>query len=141
MQLKQIGKISTPYKKKGQAPKQGRLSEEEGIIEVFPEYVDAMKGLKKPRHIIVLYWGDRADRSITQTIPPWGEELTGVFASRSPNRPNPIAFCACEIVDIQGNLIKVKGLDALDGSPLLDIKIYSYKVDVCEKPEGYEGNR
>ncbi len=135
MKLKEIGRLNSPYKEKGQAPRQGRFSDEESIVEIFPEYMNAIKGLEKSKHIIVLYWGDRADRNITQTIPPWGEEMTGVFASRSPHRPNPIAICPCEVINIKDNLIKVKGLDALDGSPLLDIKVYSYDIDNIEKPK------
>lgn len=72
MKLKEIGRLNSPYKEKGQAPRQGRFSDEESIVEIFPEYMNAIKGLEKSKHIIVLYWGDRADRNITQTIPPWG---------------------------------------------------------------------
>ncbi len=133
MELKKIGVIHSPYKKQGDAPRQGRFSEEESIIEIYGPYLDGMSGLEVNRHIIVLYWGDRGDRSLTQTVPPSREELVGVFATRSPHRPNPIAFCVCEILDIDGNRIRVKNLDAFDGSPLLDMKIYSYEVDVHEK--------
>ena len=135
MELKRIGVITSPYKEKGQAPRQGRFSDTIATIEIFPQYAKALKGLKKSSNIIVLYWGDRADRSIVQTIPPWSTELTGVFASRSPSRPNPIAICLCKIMDMKDNILKVQGLDALDKSPLLDIKVYSNELDSRERAE------
>ena len=67
-----------------------------------------------------------------QTVTPGGPELKGVFATRSPARPNPIAFCIAEVIRMDGNRIYVKGVDALDGSPLLDIKPYSYQIDSVE---------
>ena len=136
MDLKKIGIIMSPYKEKGQAPKQGRLSDTILTIEVFPEYKDALLSLEKSSIINVLYWGDRADRSVLQTIPPHGTEIMGVFATRSPNRPNPIALCVCKIIDIEDNILKVQGLDALDKSPLLDIKICSKRLDNYEEVNG-----
>ena len=129
MELKKIGIIHSVYENKKQAPRQGMLSPQESTIEVFPEYIKALDGLGKLSHIIVLYWGDMADRSVLESIPPWGTESYGVFSIRSPHRPNPIAFCVCKIIRVEKNLIKVTGLDALNGSPLLDIKAYSAKID------------
>ncbi len=86
------------------------------------------------RHIIVLYWCDRARRDVLKTVTPWGPEEKGVFATRSPSRPNPIAFCVVDLVRIEGNNLVVKGLDALDKSPLLDIKPYVYDLDAIKRP-------
>lgn len=135
MNLTAIGKIHSPYQERGQAPRQGRLSENEITLEIFPEYTDAIKGIKRSTHMIVLYWGDRADRSVLQSPTPFSEEPMGVFASRSPNRPNPIAFCIAELVRCEGNSIVVKGVDALDGSPLLDIKTYAKAIDCIPEAE------
>ncbi len=136
MELRPIGVIHSPYKSKDEAPFQGRWAKElkESVIEVFEEYKDAMQGLENIKHIIVLYWFDRADRDKLKTITPWGPEEKGVFSTRSPSRPNPIAFSIGEIRKIEENKIYVLGLDALDKSPLIDIKVYSYDIDAIKRP-------
>lgn len=129
MELKPIGVIHSPYLERGDAPRQGRMSDQEMTLEIFPEYSQALKEIEKVSHIFVLYWGDRADRDTLQSKTPFSEEPVGVFASRSPNRPNPIALCIAELLRREGNQLIVRGLDALDGSPLLDIKVYSPTID------------
>ena len=132
MILKEIGTIHNIYETKENTPKQGKYSEEKSVIEIFPEYVDALDGVELLKNIIVLYWGDRADRSILKSIPPFGTLEKGVFSTRSPNRPNPIAICVCKILSIEENKITVIGLDALNGSPVLDIKVFIPRVDTDE---------
>jgi tRNA-Thr(GGU) m(6)t(6)A37 methyltransferase TsaA len=129
MQLNPIGVIHSPYKERGDAPRQGRLSENELTLEIFPQFVAALKDITRASHLIVLYWGDRANRDTLQSPTPFSEVPVGVFASRSPNRPNPIAFCVADLVRLEGNRLIVRGVDALDGSPLLDIKVYSPVID------------
>lgn len=135
IELRQIGIIHSPYKERGDAPRQGMLSREEAWLEIFPEFLEGLLGLEETGKIVVIYWGDRADRDILQSKPHGISEKRGVFASRSPNRPNPLALCVCEIKEISGNKFKVTGLDALDGSPLLDIKIHSVEVDCYGKAD------
>ena len=133
MQLKPIGVIHSPYKERGQAPRQGRLSMNEIILEVFPEFEPALKEIDHYTHLIVLYWVDRANREILQTLTPHNRSLpVGVFSSRSPNRPNPIAFCVASLIRKEANQLIVHWVDALDGSPLLDIKPYSPALDSVE---------
>lgn len=129
MLLKQIGVIHSPYAERDEAPRQGRLSANKIKIEVFPEFVDGLKYIEKASHIFVFYWGDRSNREILQSRTPFSKEPVGVFASRSPNRPNPIALCVADLLQRDGNILTVTGVDALDGSPLLDIKIYAPKID------------
>jgi len=129
MDLIPIGVIHSPYKERGDAPRQGRLSENEITLEIFAQYTDGLKNITSASHIIVLYWGDRANRSILQSPTPFSEDPVGVFASRSPNRPNPIAFCVADLIRQEQNRLTVRGVDALDGSPLLDIKVYSPHID------------
>lgn len=129
MKLKPIGLIHSPYKERQEAPRQGRLSDNEITLEIFPEYAPALKEIDKVSHIYVLYWGDRAKRNVLQSKTPFSEEPVGVFASRSPNRPNPLALCVADLICRDGNLLFVRGVDALDGSPLLDIKVYSSGID------------
>ncbi len=129
MQLKQIGIIHSPYLERKDAPRQGRLSENRVTLEFFPEFSAGLKEIEKASHVYVLYWGDRSNREILQSPTPFSREPVGVFASRSPNRPNPIALCVADLLERNGNTLTVRGVDALDGSPLLDVKIYSPHID------------
>ena len=137
MQLTSIGVIHSPYKERGDAPRQGRLSENEITLEIFPPFVAALKDIERCSHLIVLYWGDRANRATLQSRIPFSEVPVGVFSSRSPNRPNPIAFCVADLLRREGNRLIVRGVDALEGSPLLDIKAYAPALDSI--PEAANG--
>ena len=132
MQLKPIGVVHSLYKTKKDAPRQGRLADDEAILEIYDEFRDGLMCIEGLRHLIILYWCHQAKRDVLKTATPWGPELKGVFATRSPSRPNPIAFCVADVIRLEGNRIYVKGVDALDGSPLLDIKPYSYQIDSVE---------
>lgn len=127
--LKPIGVIRSPYREMDQAPFQGPLSSDESTVEVFEEYVPGLKDVEAASHLYILYWADRASRDILQTVTPWGPELRGIFACRSPARPNPVNLCVVELLRREGNRLVVRGLDAVDGSPLLDIKPYSARID------------
>ncbi|MBN1887761.1 MAG: tRNA (N6-threonylcarbamoyladenosine(37)-N6)-methyltransferase TrmO [Thermoflexales bacterium] len=129
MELTPIGVIHSPYQERGDAPRQGRLSENEIALEIFPQFADGLQDIGRVSHLIVLYWGDRAKRDVLQSRTPFSDIPVGVFASRSPNRPNPIAFCVVELLRREGNRLIVRGVDALDGSPLLDIKSYAAALD------------
>jgi len=129
MLLKQIGLIHSPYKGKGDAPTQGRLKDDTFRIEVFPEYVSCLKDVETASHLFVLYWADKADRTVQQTNTPFDDKPHGVFATRSPNRPNPINLTIVDLLSREENILIVKGMDALDKSPLIDIKPYSSEVD------------
>ena len=129
MKLKPIGVIHSPFKTSGEAPFQGRLTRETAALEVFAEFAAGLKDVEQASHLIVLYWCDRADRERLQTRTPYGPEIRGVFACRSPSRPNPIAFCVVELLGREEDRLLVRGCDALDESPLLDIKPYSPGID------------
>ncbi len=124
-QLKQIGVVHSRYRTKKDAPSQGRHRREECTLEIFEEYEPGLLDIEKCSHLIVLYWQHESRRDIVRTKTPWGPEIHGVFATRSPNRPNPIGFCVVDLLERKGRLLKVKGMDALDGSPIIDIKPYS----------------
>jgi len=127
--LKPIGVIHSPYKVRGDAPFQGRHQDDLSTLEVFEEFEPGLKDIERCSHLIVLYLQHRGDRDRLRTKTPWGPEIRGVFATRSPNRPNLIGLCTVKLVERSGRLVTVKWLDALDGSPLLDIKPYSPNVD------------
>jgi formylmethanofuran dehydrogenase subunit E len=127
MQLKPIGTIHSPYKGRKQCPLQGR--EEIYDIEIFGQYGEGLRDIDGFSHLILLYWLHSAKDYSLLVKTPWNSELHGLFATRSPNRPNPIGFSVVELMEINGNRLKVKGLDALDGTPLLDIKPYLPEID------------
>jgi tRNA-Thr(GGU) m(6)t(6)A37 methyltransferase TsaA len=129
MRLKQIGIINSPYKKGEDAPRQGRYSEKLSEITVFEEYLEGLQDIERHKYYYVFYWLDRAKRDKLKGIPPGKKEERGVFSIRSPIRPNPIALCLVELVKIEKNVLQVKWLDALDGSPLIDIKPFWPETD------------
>jgi tRNA-Thr(GGU) m(6)t(6)A37 methyltransferase TsaA len=99
-------------------------------IEIFDEYSDALLGLDGFSHIYVLYWfheNDAPEKRRTLQVHPRGDRnnpLTGVFATHSPLRPNLVALALCKITAVDGNQIQIENIDALDGSPVIDIKCY-----------------
>ncbi len=135
MTLKEIGIIHSPYKIKEDAPRQGRLKDNTFKIEVYPEYAPGLKCLDSISHLMVLYWADKSDRTTLQVDRE--EELRGVFATRSPSRPNPINHCVAKILKIEDNILTVDGLDALDQSPLIDLKPYAPAIDIVEDAWGW----
>ena len=128
-ELVPIGVIHSSYQKEGDAPSQGRLSPATSEIEIFPDYTDGLEDVAGLPHLIILYWLDRADRCMLTAIPPHSKKEHGVFATRSPDRPNPIGFAVIDLLGIVGTRLIVRGLDAFDGTPVLDIKPYSPEID------------
>jgi tRNA-Thr(GGU) m(6)t(6)A37 methyltransferase TsaA len=147
MNLWPIGVIHTPYQQREDIPRQGRLSQEICEIEVFLEYSAGLKDIEQCSHLFVLFWLHLGDRSKLTAVPPHDGREHGVFATRSPSRPNPIALDIVELLEAKGNRLKVKGMDALDGSILLDIKPYSAEMDsipdarIVWQKEGENGDR
>jgi tRNA-Thr(GGU) m(6)t(6)A37 methyltransferase TsaA len=112
-------------------------SVKEGIssVRIFDDFAVGLNGLDAFSHLIILYWfhlrEDEENRQVLKVIPrrhPGAPEV-GVFASRSPSRPNPIGLAVAERVNREGNILWVKGLDAFEGSPILDIKPYIPHAD------------
>jgi len=133
LELYPIGIIRSPYKCREDAPRQGRHSSDVTFtLEINPEYAAGLKDIEMASHIIVLYWCHKADRNRLIATPPGSTEPRGVFACRSPARPNPIAFCVAELIRREGSRLYVKGLDALDGSYIVDIKPYISNIDSVE---------
>jgi tRNA-Thr(GGU) m(6)t(6)A37 methyltransferase TsaA len=100
------------------------------FLEIRPEFAPALQGIEGFSHLWVFYWfhqNDRPAERATLKVHPRRDPanpLTGVFATRAPVRPNLIGLCACRLVKVQGNVLEVADLDALDGSPILDLKPY-----------------
>jgi tRNA-Thr(GGU) m(6)t(6)A37 methyltransferase TsaA len=128
--VRPIGVVRSPYRTTKDAPRQGRLAPEvRSEIAIFEPFREGVGDLGGARHIIVLYWLDRAKRDTMFATPPGTTEEKPVFATRSPNRPNPIGLCVVEVKGISIGCITVAGLDAIDGTPVLDIKPYSAGID------------
>lgn len=130
-----IGYVNSPFREKGSAPNQGRNTEEVSKIILEPKYLDGLFGLTPGTDIFVLCWFDRSDRSILKVHRHGKAEgkISGVFACRAPVRPNPISLTLVRLLSIEENVLTVLGLEALDNTPVLDIKPYSEGIDTPRK--------
>ena len=117
-----IGRIRTPWQTRQDCPKRGDRNGPECRLELDPRWRDALTGLDSHPRIQVLYWMHEARRDLVLQTPRGRTAPTGTFALRSPVRPNPIASSVVDVVSIEGTTIRVRGLDCLDGTPLVDIK-------------------
>ncbi len=127
--LHPIGYVHSPYTTKGDAPRQGRLSDTISEIVVDEQYRPALLHIGGIRHLWVLCWFDRADRKVLRAVPPGTSAEKGVFAIRSPDRPNPVSLCLVDLLGVTDGVLQVRGLDACDGTPVIDIKVYSSDID------------
>ncbi len=130
--LHPIGTVRSPYNVRGDAPRQGRLSDTISEIVIEDQYRPALWQIESQKHLWVLCWFDRADRTRLRATPPGATSEKGVFAIRSPDRPNPVSLCMVDLMSVKDNVLAVRGLDALDGTPVVDIKVYSSEID-CAK--------
>src|ERR1700754_2478285 len=124
-----IGRIRTPWTERKQCPKNARESDAICTLELKPQWVPALKDVSSCTHLVVLYWMDRSPRNIVLQVPSHYGVQRGTFALRSPARPNPIAMSVVKLLGIEGGRLSVRGLDCLDGTPLLDIKPYFTSTD------------
>ena len=124
-----IGRIHTPWARREDCPKNSRESDALCTIEVNARYAAALKDVETSTHLLVLYWMDKARRDLVLQAPRHYATQRGTFALRSPVRPNPIAASVVELVKVDGTRLTVRGLDCLDGTPLLDIKPYFASTD------------
>jgi tRNA-Thr(GGU) m(6)t(6)A37 methyltransferase TsaA len=109
--------------------------EQEARIRIFPEFSAGLKGIENYSHLIILYWihlRDNEENRQTLLVFPRKHAIkieTGVFACRSPSRPNPIGLCVVKLLKVEEGILSVKGLDAFKTSPIIDIKPYNPKAD------------
>jgi formylmethanofuran dehydrogenase subunit E len=129
LELRPIGIIHSSYKDRGKAPFQGYRSKRISHIEVFKEFEEGLQDIEGFSHIIVIYWFHKSQGHHLLVKTPWDDIPHGLFTTRSPHRPCPLALTVVELVAREKNILKVKGLDAIDGSPLLDIKPYIQGID------------
>lgn len=124
MELRVIGSVSSPLVEQEAAPKQGDEGAPEASLVIEAEFEAALRGVEAGDEVLVLTWLDRADRDVLSTHPrdDRSRPEIGVFATRSPDRPNPIGLHRVRVVAVDGPRLRVENLEALDGTPVLDLK-------------------
>jgi tRNA-Thr(GGU) m(6)t(6)A37 methyltransferase TsaA len=124
-----IGRIRTPFPTRAECPHNTRQSDAIATVELDPRYAAGLQGLEGFSHVILLYWMHQARRDLIVQVPRQLGAPRGVFALRSPVRPNPIALAVAELLSINGPTLKIRNIDCLDNTPLLDIKPYFASTD------------
>ena len=124
MELVAIGRVQSPLTDRASAPKQGDEGAPEAWVVFEPNMGDALTGLAAGDDVLLLTWLDRADRAVLSVHPrdDLTRPLRGVFATRSPDRPNPIGLHRVRVVEVDGLRLRVHDLEALDGTPVVDVK-------------------
>src|SRR5574341_901374 len=117
------GVVRSAVKSLDEAPKQGAIEGTAAEIVIDPSYTEALDGLSRrvgPGKIIVVCWMDKADRNRLKVHPRGQEDRPqrGVFSTRSPHRPNPLSLHTVELLEVRGNVLRVRGMDAIDGTPV-----------------------
>ena len=129
IELSPIGIIHSPFREKEGMPLQSVRSQEVGILQVFREYELGLQDIEGFTHLIILYYFHQEPETGLLVKSCLEESVHGVFATRSPKRPNHIGISTVELIGREGNLLRVSGIDVLDGTPLLDIKPYVPRID------------
>jgi len=124
VELRVIGSVSSPLVDRDAAPKQGDEGAPEASLEIDPEFAPALEGIAAGDELLVLTWLDRADRDVLSVHPrdDLSNPRTGVFATRSADRPNPIGLHRVRALEAEGRRLRVDALEAIDGTPIIDIK-------------------
>lgn len=124
-----IGYVKSPYKNTKEIPKGfGAKHDAEGILEILPQFEAGLKDIEGFSHLFVLWVFDRAEGFDMVGTPPIDDLPHGVFATRSPRRPNPVGLTVVELLGRDGNSLRVRGVDMLDGTPILDLKPYMSSI-------------
>jgi tRNA-Thr(GGU) m(6)t(6)A37 methyltransferase TsaA len=124
-----IGHVVTPYRKTGEIPKGfGAKHDAEGVIEITPEFEAGLTDIDGFSHLFVIWVFDRSEGYELLGTPPIDDRPHGVFATRSPRRPNPIGLTVVELLGREGRQLRVRGVDMLDGTPVLDLKPYMSSI-------------
>jgi tRNA-Thr(GGU) m(6)t(6)A37 methyltransferase TsaA len=119
-----IGRVESPLTDAADAPKQGFEGGPDAWLVFEPRVLEALDGIEPGARVIVLTWLDRADTSVLRVHPrdDRSNPMRGVFSTRSADRPNPIGLHEVEVLAVEGNRLRVSDLEALDGTPVLDVK-------------------
>lgn len=129
VEMQPIGTILTPYTDKSQIPKgPGAEHHAEGVLEILPHLEAGLTDIEGFSHLFVIWVFDRSSDYELLATPPMDTRPHGVFATRAPRRPNPIGLTVVELLRREGSKLYVRGVDMLDGTPILDIKPYLSSV-------------
>jgi tRNA-Thr(GGU) m(6)t(6)A37 methyltransferase TsaA len=122
--VKPVGYIRSSLMHREEAPLQGDEGAPAAWVEIQPAFVAALEGIEKDDELLLLTWLHEAERDILQVHPRGRKEnpVTGVFATRSPSRPNPVGIHRVSVLKVEGTRIQVGPLEAIDGTPVIDIK-------------------
>lgn len=137
--LRPVGFIRSPYIETSQVPRGlGAKREADGVLEILPEFEAGLKDIEGFSHLFVLWAFDRSQGFELVGAPPCDAgHPHGVFATRSPRRPNPIGLTVVRLLGRQGNQLQVRGVDMVDGTPILDIKPYMSNVSEAGLKRGW----
>ena len=124
VKLEPIGRVESSLKDPALAPKQGDEGAPQAWLVFEPTVVEALEGIRAGDEVLVLTWLDRASRDVLRVHPRGDQSRAqqGVFSTRSQHRPNPIGLHRVEVASIKGNRVLVHGLEAVDGTPIVDVK-------------------
>jgi tRNA (adenine37-N6)-methyltransferase len=133
-----IGFVGSPYKNPSEVPKGlGAKHDADGLLKILPEFEAGLADIEGFSHLIVIWEFDRSQGFELTATPPSDNRTHGVFATRSPLRPNPIALTTVELLRRDGANLHVRGVDMLDGTPILDIKPYLSSVPAEKLRRGW----
>jgi len=136
--MRPIGYLHTPYSDTQQVPKGlGAQHTAEGVLEILPEYGAGLLDIEGFSHLVVIWIFDRAQGYELVVTPPCDDRPHGVFATRAPRRPNPIGLTVVELVWREGWSLHLRGVDMLDGTPVLDLKPYTSSVAMEQLRRGW----
>jgi len=134
IQFRKIGTLYSPHKNTQDMPRQPKFAKGiQGKVVLEPEFIEGLRDLEGFSHIYLICYLHQIKGYKLTAIPPLDNKPHGVFASRSPNRPNPIGLSVVKLISIQDNVLTIEDVDILDGTPVLDIKPYSPTFDLDEK--------
>lgn len=137
-EMQPIGFVRSPYSETKEIPKGcGAKHEAEGVLDILPEFEQGLTDIEGFSHIFVIWAFHQADGYSLLGKPPTDDRPHGVFATRSPRRPNPIGLTVVELLGREGTRLQVRGIDMLDGTPILDIKPYLSSVPAEKLKRGW----
>jgi tRNA-Thr(GGU) m(6)t(6)A37 methyltransferase TsaA len=136
--MQPIGFVKSPFTDKAQIPKGcGAHHEAEGDLEILPEFEQGLQDIEGFSHLYIIWLFHQVEGFELLATPPTDNRTHGVFATRSPQRPNPLGLTVVKLLERRGRHLRVSGIDMLDGTPVLDIKPYLSSVPVEELKRGW----